>query len=32
MNSVKHGLVNEVKDWPYLSFHWYVAEGSLLED
>ena len=26
-NPVKHGLVKAVKDWPYSSFHKYVARG-----
>ncbi len=28
-NPVKHGLVTQVKDWPYSSFHRYVHEGLL---
>ena len=28
-NPVKHGLVKEVIDWPYSSFHRYVDEGIL---
>ncbi|WP_220271769.1 hypothetical protein [Legionella donaldsonii] len=28
-NPVKHGLVKEVIDWPYSSFHRYVSEGLL---
>ena len=28
-NPVKHGLVNNVIDWPYSSFHRYVREGIL---
>ncbi|MBN1439462.1 MAG: transposase [Anaerolineales bacterium] len=28
-NPVKHGLVNQVKDWPWSSFHRYVALGIL---
>lgn len=31
-NPVKHGLVAEVRDWPYSSFHRYVKQGLLLED
>ena len=26
-NPVKHGLVKQVKDWPYSTFHRYVLEG-----
>ena len=26
-NPVKHGLVKKVKDWPFSSFHRYVAKG-----
>ncbi|KTD02819.1 hypothetical protein Lfee_0657 [Legionella feeleii] len=26
---MKHGLVKEVIDWPYSSFHRYVSEGLL---
>ncbi len=26
-NPVKHGLVNQVKDWPHSTFHRYVREG-----
>lgn len=26
-NPVKHGLVKTVKDWPYSTFHRYVAQG-----
>jgi putative transposase len=28
-NPVKHGLVARVRDWPYSSFHRYVARGDL---
>ncbi len=28
-NPVKHGLVKQVKDWPYSSFHRYVRAGLL---
>ncbi|WP_231861964.1 hypothetical protein [Legionella hackeliae] len=28
-NSVKHGLVREVLEWPYSSFHRYVRERRL---
>jgi len=31
-NPVKHGLVKEVRDWPYSSFHAYMDEGACLED
>jgi len=31
-NPVKHGLVTQVKDWPYSSFHRYVRDGLLPED
>lgn len=31
-NPVKHGLVKQVKDWPYSSFHRYVSEGKLPVD
>ncbi|MGF1547144.1 MAG: transposase [Thiotrichales bacterium] len=27
-NPVKHGWVNQVVDWPYSSFHRFVAEGT----
>lgn len=27
-NPVKHGLVKVVKDWPYSSFHKFVAQGA----
>ncbi|MEJ2375192.1 MAG: transposase [Pseudolabrys sp.] len=27
INPVKHGLVNRVRDWPYLSFHRLVRQG-----
>jgi putative transposase len=26
-NPVKHGLVKSVADWPYSTFHRYVAQG-----
>ena len=26
-NPVKHGLVKSVSDWPYSTFHRYVARG-----
>jgi putative transposase len=28
-NPIKHGLVARVRDWPYSSFHRYVARGDL---
>lgn len=28
-NPVKHGWTNSVKDWPYSSFHRFVAQGQL---
>ncbi len=31
-NPVKHGLVEHVKDWPYSSFHRYVAAGYYSKD
>jgi putative transposase len=31
-NPVKHGLVSRVADWPYSSFHRYVAQGILPAD
>jgi putative transposase len=31
-NPVKHGLVKQVKDWPYSSFHRYVEAGDLPAD
>jgi len=31
-NPVKHGLVSQVGDWPYSSFHRYVARGLLSAD
>ena len=31
-NPVKHGLVKQVKDWPWSSFHQYVRRGWLAED
>jgi putative transposase len=27
INPVKHGLVQSVRDWPYSSFHQFVAGG-----
>jgi putative transposase len=29
---VKHGLVRRVADWPFSSFHRYVAQGMLPAD
>ena len=31
-NPVKHGLVTRVADWPFSSFHRYVAQGMLPGD
>ena len=31
-NPVKHGLVKQVADWPYSSFHQYVRLGILPAD
>ena len=31
-NPLKHGLVKQVSDWPYSSFHRYVAEGTYPKD
>jgi putative transposase len=31
-NPVKHGHVSQVCDWPYSSFHRYVARGVLPRD
>jgi putative transposase len=31
-NPVKHGLVSQVVDWPYSSFHRYVRQGILPPD
>lgn len=31
-NPVRHGLVRRVADWPYSSFHKWVAEGRLPQD
>jgi putative transposase len=28
-NPVKHGLVTRIADWPFSSFHRYVAQGAL---
>ena len=32
INPVKHGLVGRVRDWPYSSFHKYVAHGVYAPD
>ncbi|MGZ8293204.1 MAG: REP-associated tyrosine transposase [Telluria sp.] len=32
LNPVKHGLVQSAKDWPYSSFHKYVAAGIYSPD
>jgi putative transposase len=31
-NPVKHGLVTQVQDWPFSSFHRYVRDGTLAAD
>ena len=31
-NPLKHGLVSKLVDWPYSSFHKYVADGLLPND
>ncbi|MGE8361834.1 REP-associated tyrosine transposase [Pseudomonas sp.] len=31
-NPVKHGLVTQVRDWPYSSFHRYVERGDVPRD
>lgn len=31
-NPVKHGLVNQVVDWPHSSFHRYVKQGAYAAD
>ena len=31
-NPVKHGLVKQVGDWPYSTFHKYVGKGVYVED
>ena len=31
-NRVKHGLVKQVRDWPYSTFHRYVEKGVYDED
>jgi putative transposase len=32
INPLKHGLVQQVREWPYSSFHRYVARGWLSPD
>ena len=32
INPFKHGLINRVQDWPYSTFHRYVAQGILPND
>lgn len=32
INPVKHGLVKQVKEWPYSSFHYYCQQGLLDEN
>ena len=32
INSVKHGLVKVVKDWPYSTFHYLVKQGAYPEN
>ncbi|GGO85058.1 transposase [Marinobacterium nitratireducens] len=32
INPVKHGLVTRVADWPYSTFHRYVAQGVYAKD
>ncbi len=32
VNPLKHGYVKRVCDWPYSTFHRYVADGILLVD
>lgn len=32
INPVKHGLVKQVKDWPYSTFHKLVAQGIYVQD
>ena len=31
-NPIKHGLVNDLREWPYSSFHHYVQRGWLCEN
>ena len=31
-NPVKHGLVKKVEDWPYSSYHRYVASGRYAKE
>jgi putative transposase len=32
INPVKHGLVGQVVDWPYSTFHRYVERGVYAKD
>lgn len=32
INPVKHGLVKQVKDWPYSTFHNLVEQGVYTQD
>jgi putative transposase len=32
INPVKHGLVKQVKDWPYTTFHKFVEQGKYPQD
>jgi putative transposase len=32
VNPLKHGYVKQVADWPYSTFHRYVADGLLFTD
>jgi putative transposase len=32
VNLLKHGYVERVVDWPYSTFHQYVAQGIYLPD
>ncbi|WP_036254770.1 transposase, partial [Methylobacter sp. BBA5.1] len=32
VNPLKHGYVKQVADWPYSTFHRYVADGLLSAD
>ena len=31
-NPIKHGLVEDLRDWPYSSFHHYVQNGQIGEN
>ena len=31
-NPIKHGLVENLHDWPYSSFHHYVRDGRISEN